>query len=82
MPSVWRPAVYPARHLKKVFETETYDEMVLVVAISRSTACANITRHFWGKAHVGYLPRGKVTGLSKLVRVVEEIRVVRASRNG
>jgi GTP cyclohydrolase I len=62
----------PGRHLKKVF-TEQYDELVLVRDISFNSMCEHHLLPFIGKAHVGYLPRGKVTGLSKLARVVEEI---------
>ncbi len=62
----------PGRHLKKVF-TDQYDEMVLVRDISFNSMCEHHLLPFMGKAHVGYLPRGKVTGLSKLARVVEEI---------
>jgi GTP cyclohydrolase IA len=62
----------PGRHLKKVF-TVQYDEMVLVRDISFNSMCEHHLLPFMGKAHVGYLPRGKVTGLSKLARVVEEI---------
>lgn len=62
----------PSRHLKKVFE-ETYDELVLVRDISFNSVCEHHLMPFMGVAHVGYLPRGKVVGLSKLARVVEEI---------
>lgn len=62
----------PARHLRKVF-TENYDELVLVRDISFNSMCEHHLLPFMGVAHVGYLPRGKVTGLSKLARVVEEV---------
>jgi GTP cyclohydrolase I len=62
----------PARHLKKVF-TEQYDELVLVRDITFNSMCEHHLLPFLGVAHVGYLPRGKVVGLSKLARVVEEI---------
>jgi GTP cyclohydrolase IA len=62
----------PGRHLKRVFE-ETYDELVLVRDISFNSMCEHHLLPFIGAAHVGYLPRGKVVGLSKLARVVDEI---------
>lgn len=62
----------PGRHLKRVFE-ETYDELVLVRDISFNSMCEHHLLPFIGVAHVGYLPRGKVVGLSKLARVVDEI---------
>lgn len=62
----------PARHLQVTFP-ESYDELVLVRDIPFSSMCEHHLLPFTGKAHVGYLPNGCVTGLSKLARVVEEV---------
>ena len=62
----------PSRHLRKVFQEE-YDELVLIRDISFNSMCEHHLLPFMGVAHVGYLPRGKVVGLSKLARIVEEI---------
>ena len=62
----------PARHLKVTF-SESYDELVLVKDISFTSMCEHHLLPFTGTAHVDYIPRGRVTGLSKLARVVEEV---------
>ena len=60
----------PARYLD-VYFSERYDEMVVLRDIPFHSICEHHLLPFMGKAHVAYLPRGKVVGISKLARVVE-----------
>ncbi len=62
----------PGRHLEVTFE-ESYDEIVLVRDIPFTSMCEHHLLPFRGVAHVAYIPNGRVTGLSKLARVVEEV---------
>ena len=63
--------VDPADVLGDALFEETYDEMVLVRDIELYSLCEHHMLPFFGKAHIGYLPRGKVVGLSKLARLVD-----------
>ncbi|WP_307584061.1 GTP cyclohydrolase I FolE [Paeniglutamicibacter psychrophenolicus] len=62
----------PADHLATTFDIE-HDELVLVKDIPFYSTCEHHLVPFHGTAHVGYIPgpEGKVTGLSKLARLVE-----------
>jgi GTP cyclohydrolase IA len=62
----------PARHLQVTFPEE-YDEIVLVRDIAFTSMCEHHLLPFSGVAHVAYIPHERVTGLSKLARVVDEI---------
>jgi len=60
----------PKRHLRTVFH-ERYDEVVLLRDIEFHSLCEHHLLPFTGRAHVAYLPDGRVVGLSKLARLVE-----------
>ncbi len=62
----------PVRFLKRTFEeVEGYDEMIILRRITFESHCEHHMAPIIGHAHVGYLPRNKVVGISKLARVVE-----------
>lgn len=61
----------PQEILSTVFEDGSCDEMVILKDIEFSSTCEHHMLPFIGKAHVGYLPAGRVVGLSKLARLVD-----------
>ena len=62
----------PISYLKRTFEeVEGYDEMIILRAITFESHCEHHMAPIIGHAHVGYLPRTKIVGISKLARVVE-----------
>lgn len=62
----------PRVHLQKTF-TQKYEEMLVERDIRFDSTCEHHLLPFFGKAHIAYLPKGKIVGLSKLARVVEAL---------
>jgi GTP cyclohydrolase I len=62
----------PAEHLMRTFEEVAgYDEMVVLRDIRFVSHCEHHMAPIIGRAHIGYLPRNKVVGISKLARLVQ-----------
>ena len=65
-------ALDPAEYLRRTFkEVEGYDELIVLRDIGFESHCEHHMAPIIGKAHIGYLPNGKVVGISKLARVVD-----------
>ncbi len=61
----------PSEIIKSAMFNEDYSQMVLVKDIEVYSMCEHHMLPFFGKAHIAYIPNGKIVGLSKLPRVVD-----------
>ena len=61
----------PDEVLRKALFEESYSEMIVVKDIEVYSLCEHHMLPFFGKAHVAYIPNGKIVGLSKIPRVVD-----------
>jgi len=61
----------PAAILRSAMFTEDYSQMVVVKDIEVYSMCEHHMLPFFGKAHVAYIPNGRIVGLSKIPRVVD-----------
>ena len=61
----------PHKVLTDALFAEEYDQMVIVKDIDFFSMCEHHMLPFYGKVHVAYIPKGYITGLSKIARVVD-----------
>ena len=64
-------SINPDDLIKKAIFHEAYSEMVIVKDIEVYSMCEHHMLPFFGKAHVAYIPDGKIVGLSKIPRVID-----------
>ena len=63
--------IEPKQILQNALFDEDYNEMVIVKDIELYSLCEHHMLPFFGKAHIAYIPNGKIVGLSKIPRVVD-----------
>ena len=61
----------PAEIIKSAMFTEDHNQMVVVKDIEVYSMCEHHMLPFFGKAHIAYIPNGKIVGLSKIPRIVD-----------
>jgi GTP cyclohydrolase I len=61
----------PAEILRSALFHEDHNEMVIIKDIEMYSLCEHHMLPFFGKAHVAYIPNGKIVGLSKIPRIVD-----------
>lgn len=64
-------SINPIEIIQSAIFNEDHNQMVIVKDIELYSMCEHHMLPFFGKAHVAYIPNGKITGLSKIARVVD-----------